>query len=626
MASIVKVAIESPIPQLDKLFDYLVPDDFRESLRPGMRLIVPFGRSKKPTHAFAIDITDSSESYKLSEISEIVSTAVVLKPEIYLLCRAVADRQAATLNDVLKLAVPSRSVRVEKQWLETPSDVALDTPGFTFDGQVELAEPKLAFTPMPWMAGNYPAWVAQFIATALGNLTRKQSTIIVVPDARDQNSVLKLLKEIHADQFLVHYRNDQTPSQKYQEFLSALSGPRIILGSRAAIFAPAQNLASILVYNDGDSSLIEPTSPYLATREIALVRQQQQSCQLVFAGAARSCEVERLVQIGYLAEQTATPSRPKVAVTASEVRVDSLAYQGVRKALDQGGSALIQVSSAGTAVSLFCSKCSEKFQCKLCNGPIGLDSGQKPKCRWCGSFNLDLACFACGTKTFRQGRPGVTRTAAEFGRSFPGALIVEASGEKRVLELAKGKKIVVATPGAEPVIEGGYDTVILLDATNLLARDTLRATENAVRQWADAVVLMKSGGQAILVGVPGKLGQQFALWNLNQIAEQELSERRELGFPPHVRIATVTAQHPLAERVVDGLQSIADGRFLEVLGPIASGSEQRYVIRYDYGLGAALAQELKTRSFTVGAGLTRQSEKGRISRAIRLKMDDAEVI
>jgi primosomal protein N' (replication factor Y) len=258
---------------------------------------------------------------------------------------------------------------------------------------------------------------------------------------RDQEAFLDLINELNLSKSVVHYSNDVAPSVKYKSFLDATIPPKIVLGSRSAIFAPVNQLASLLIYNDSDSSLIEPTSPYLATREIALLRQQQTNCQIVFASHSRSSEVQRLVEMEYLVELNATEIKPKIAATDSESRVDSLAYQTIRKSLEAGGSVLVQVSGAGTTSSLFCAKCSERSTCNRCNGPIGLNSDAKPYCRWCNAFNLDMRCQTCGANEFRQGRAGVTRTVAEFGKAFPGAQVVESSAAKRVLSLKPAKRI-----------------------------------------------------------------------------------------------------------------------------------------------------------------------------------------
>lgn len=625
MPKVAKVAIDSPLWQLDRLFDYEIPQELEQSVTPGVRVTVPFGRAKKSTAGFCVAVVSESEFDQISQVESVVSKTPVLQPQIYELCRAVADRQACSLFDVLKLAVPSRSVKVEEQWQEREAAHPYKGSQVHFDGEVEITDDRVAFTPVPNYIQSHPGWVWQFLKIAEANLSDGKSTIIVVPDQRDQIAIFRLLNSLTLKKCAIHYQGG-TPSARYSAFLGSIDEPKIIVGSRAAIFAPAHNLASILLFNDADPSLFEPTSPYLATREIALIRAQLQSCQIILASHSRSAEVQRLVEMNYLVERQASFAKPKVAVTQSESRIDSLAHHTIRKALDAGESALVQVASAGTTTGLFCQQCSSKFHCKNCNGPVGLNSQNKPKCRWCGAFNLDLACSSCGGHSYRQGRAGVSRTATEIGKIFAGIAVIEASGEKPIFELPPGKRIVVATIGAEPLIDGGYGATILLDAAHLLAREGLKATETTVRQWADAVSSMKPGAQAVLVGLPNTLGQQFALWNLTAIARQELAERRELKFPPQVRLASLSAEKSIAQQLTNNLANISGKHYLEVLGPIEVAGDARYLIRYDYAIGAQLAVELKQRIISASAGLTRVGKSGRNSRAVKLKMDDAEVI
>jgi primosomal protein N' (replication factor Y) len=250
----------------------------------------------------------------------------------------------------------------------------------------------------------------------------------------------------------------------------------------------------------------------------------------------------------------------------------------------------------------------------------------------------------CGSAKLRQGGAGSSRTASELGKSFPGVKIIEATFAKRILELPAGKCLVVATPGAEPVIEGGYQSVILLDGQKLLSRDTLRASEQAVNSWSNALSLMSAGGRAVGVGLASPLGQKFALWDHAGIARDELRHRRELNFPPHFRLASVTGPRTLIDEVISGLASTVTGDkpgTIEVLGPLAVEKERvgngkvpnlseplfRYLIRFDYSLGEVLAAELRARSLKVNAGNKSFNQNtGRASRAVRVKMDDSEVI
>ena len=83
MKRIARVAIDSPLPSLDRLFDYQVPDAFVNEVKIGCRVRVSFGRSKKLLDAFVVDLVEKSEfEGKLATIGELVSTFPVLQPNI----------------------------------------------------------------------------------------------------------------------------------------------------------------------------------------------------------------------------------------------------------------------------------------------------------------------------------------------------------------------------------------------------------------------------------------------------------------------------------------------------------------------------------------------------------------
>ena len=59
-------------------------------------------------------------------------------------------------------------------------------------------------------------------------------------------------------------------------------------------------------------------------------------------------------------------------------------------------------------------------------------------------------------------------------------------------DVAGDPAVVVATPGAEPVAEGGYGAALLLDGWALLARADLRAGEETLRRWMNAAALVRA--------------------------------------------------------------------------------------------------------------------------------------
>ena len=619
---IARVVIDSPLPQLDRLFDYAIPSELIGHVVVGVRVRVRFGRSKNLLDAFVVAIVETSDfAGDLSPLAELVSAAPVLDHNIFALVRAVADRQASTASDVIRLAVPDRSVAVEKKWLETNSVATESKVLGKGTKQTALVDPHTT--------DDGPVWATQIRDRCLAAIQAGTSVIVVVPDFRDQAVLLEVLGAADLGSSFINYTTGTQKSKRYAAFLSCLSMTcSIVVGSRAAIYAPVRNLGEIIVWDDGDPSHYEPTSPYSHTREVALMRQRLQECNLLFLGHSRSTEVSRLVSLNFLEDVSTHFKLPRIANTDTDLRVDSMAWKAIREGLETG-PVLVQVAAKGTATSVFCAACDKRAECGSCNGPLWVDERNFVKCRWCNSVNMDFRCQACAGTKLKQGSAGATRTIAEFGRAFAGVKLVEATAEHEAKTLKPGKFLVVATPGAEPRVVGGYSVVVILDANRAMNRDSLRSTEDAVRNWSNAIALGSVDSRGVLVGVTGGLANKFSLWSQAEIAQREFSTRTELRFPPAIRLASIGTTKELIQ---DVQTELAKQPKVEVLGPMpvaerGVNSEWRVLIKYEYADGAKLAESLKTLALKLSAGQQRVSSKsGRAMRPIRIKMDDVEVI
>ncbi|WP_066038744.1 hypothetical protein [Herbiconiux solani] len=110
--------LESPLPQLDRLFDYLVPTAMVPDAHPGVRVKVPLRSAGRTARGYVIElVSHAAFEGTLSELDEIVSPLPVLTPEVWALARRLADRAAGSACDIVRLAVPPRFVRVEKAFI-----------------------------------------------------------------------------------------------------------------------------------------------------------------------------------------------------------------------------------------------------------------------------------------------------------------------------------------------------------------------------------------------------------------------------------------------------------------------------------------------------------------------------
>ncbi|WP_231734862.1 hypothetical protein [Microbacterium hominis] len=118
MIVVARVLIDSPLPQLDRLFDYEVPASLVADAVPGVRVRVPLRTAGRVVDGYLVEVhTAEAPERPLSELDAVVSSVPVLTPALYALARRAADRAAGSASDILRLVIPKRMVRAEKAWL-----------------------------------------------------------------------------------------------------------------------------------------------------------------------------------------------------------------------------------------------------------------------------------------------------------------------------------------------------------------------------------------------------------------------------------------------------------------------------------------------------------------------------
>src|ERR687897_3815977 len=300
---------------------------------------------------------------------------------------------------------------------------------------------------------------------------------------------------------------DQGPQARYTAYLKVLRGhAQVVVGTRAAALAPVRDLGLLAWWDDGDDLLDEPRAPYPHVREVVLARAAVEGAGVLAAGFARSVAVAELVERLVLTRVEAPRAAVRRAVPAVHVageghdpdrdpavaaaHLPSVAWRTAKEAL-VAGPVLVQVPRRGYLPALSCQDCRRPARCPVCAGPLGLPGPQgPPACRWCGRVETAFTCPFCAGTRLRSSVVGARRTAEELGRAFPG-VPVERSGAGTVLEaVPAGPRLVVSTPGAEPVAPEGYAAALLLDAWALLERPSLTAGGEALPRWVAPAALV----------------------------------------------------------------------------------------------------------------------------------------
>ena len=100
---VVGVLVQIASQNVDRIFDYLVPKELEDSIRIGIRVLVPFG--KQTIEGFVLEIKDTS-SMELKEIYSVVDHDIILNDELLLLGKEIQRDTLSTLISAYQVMLP----------------------------------------------------------------------------------------------------------------------------------------------------------------------------------------------------------------------------------------------------------------------------------------------------------------------------------------------------------------------------------------------------------------------------------------------------------------------------------------------------------------------------------------
>ena len=659
---VARVAVDIPLSHLDRPFDYAVTAEQDGDAVPGARVRVRFaGRLRD---GFILDrVATADHDGALTPLHKIISSEPVLTAEIARLIRKVADHYAGTFADVMRLVVPPRHAATEqaarRRVLHALPDDHLKGPlldyatGTEFLAALRTGRSPRAMWQVTPSAAPSGDWALGLASAARACAEGGRGAVIIAPDQADLDRLAAACTRTLGAAGFVVLVAEAGPAARYRSFLAALRGEvRVVIGNRAAAYAPVHDLGLVALWDDGDDLLAEQRAPYPHAREVLAMRAADAQAGVLFASYARTAELQRWLERGWLRELAedrvaVRHAAPRVKVTADSdyalqrdpaaraARLPHEVFDMMRATLPQG-PVLVQVPRAGYLVALVCQDCREPMRCGFCGGPIRAQGGGpaevatvRTSCAWCGRPQVDWMCPICGSRHVRAPIVGAERTAEELGKAFPQTPVEQSSGGKRITTVADHSAIVIATPGAEPPAVGGYAGAVLLDTPLLLLRQDLRAAEEALRRWLNVVALVRNGadgGSVIAVGESsGRALQALVRVDPGGFAARELQERTAAHFPPAVTLITVEGPH---EALAEFASLVQLPEHAELLGPVEpnlqrppsdtdQGPLQRLTLRVPLSEGPKLVQTTKE------AAAIRSARKS--SGSLRIKVNPADL-
>ncbi|MGQ0645806.1 MAG: replication restart helicase PriA [Elusimicrobiota bacterium] len=565
-----------PVP-VDHGFDYLVPPALAQSLRPGHRVAAPFGSRGLQTGVVTAVKRRSPEDKSpfLKTLHSVLDDRPALDERDLGLARWLADTYMSSIGEAVFCVLPIGKNAGPKR--ETSPAPAEPTPPSAAPVLTPDQEAACARIVPAARAGGFHAFLLfgvaaagkteVYLRAAAAALAEGRSVLYLVPEIGLTPQTEHVLRGRFGDLVDV-WHSEMSRGERWRVWDRALRGRgRLVLGPRSALFLPLQNLGLIVVDEEHDPSYKEETRPAYHARDAALEKARLAGAAAVLGSATPSLETYKraldggleLVEMGRRVEDRPFPSIHIVDTARAGGRLlsEPLA-QAVIDALARKEQSLLFLNRRGFFTYVTCPSCGWEARCPSCGVSLVYHKSDRDelRCHYC--FHRAAPpekCPDCGSPAVKLKGRGTQRVEEELKTWFPGARALRwdrdttrrrgAHGRAFESVRAEDVDIVVGTQMITQGLDFPRVTVVgVLDADQPLRFPDFRAAERAFQLLAQVSGRAGRGERPGSVYVQTRHAGHYALqaaaaFDYRAFAEEELRFRREMSYPPFVRLAQI---------------------------------------------------------------------------------------
>ena len=553
----------------------------------------------------------------IGELSEKVDKPAVSARELDF-WRMVADYYLCTCGEVFKAAYnaglqkailqPDKPARSPKKAKKAQAETSL--PTLSTAQEAALARIRKGFDagkPVLLQGVTGSGKTEIYLHLALEQLESGRDVLYLVPEIAISKQLQQRLEAVFGSRLLV-YHSQTTVPQRYKviDTLRRDPAPRIVLGTRSAVFLPLRQLGLVVVDEEHDRSYKQDDmAPRYNGRDAALMLARLCGAQVLLGSATPSYEAlfnvqQRKFALAELPERFYGGADPEIEVIdiLRERRLHNMEGSFSRKLLkemaarlDAGKQILVFRSRRAYAPVVQCEACGEVVMCPHCHVALSYHRfNNSLSCHYCG-YQRPYAqrCPSCEEYELVERGAGTERIEEELQTLFPGRTVArfdadttrrKTEEEKMVRDFAAGRiDILVGTQ----MITKGFDfenlsMAVLLNADSLFAVQDFRSDERAfqlITQLMGRSGRREERGRIVIQTAQPEhpvLQRLLHPEEMSPSASGLLAERRQFAYPPYVRMISLTVKDEYEGRLWNVCRLIQEAAreigIADIAGPV----------------------------------------------------------
>jgi primosomal protein N' (replication factor Y) len=444
-----------------------------------------------------------------------------------------------------------------------------------------------------------------YLRAARDTLERGRSVLFLVPEIALTPHLAGLLHARFEGQVaILHSALGQ--GERRDEWWRIRGGEaRVVVGARAAVMSPIENLGLVVVDEEHESSYKQEDDPRYHARDVAIVRAKRSNGVVVLGSATPSLEsythaVEGRYELCTIHERIG--GRPMAAVELIDMKdvvreegpetiLSSPLREAMLERLEEGDQAMILLNRRGYSGQLLCRQCGFAMTCTECSVAMTLHrGGTLSVCHYCGLGRpTPERCVTCQGEYLRQVGYGTEKIETLVKETFEGVRVArmdrdtmrrKGSFESLLGRFARRELDVLV--GTQMLAKGhdfpGVTLVGVLAADSGLGAPDFRAAERTFQLLTQVAGRAGRGERAGIVLIqtfdPSHYSLRFAREQDYQgFYEMERKFRRALQYPPLVGLINIVFEGETMAEAVSEARKVAGelkGLRLEgvkILGP-----------------------------------------------------------
>jgi len=419
-------------------------------------------------------------------------------------------------------------------------------------------------------------------------LNKGKQALFLLPEIAITSQMEKRLKKYFGSSLAVWH--SKITGKKKKEILSKIATGeiKIVAGARSALFLPLEKLGVIIVDEEHDDSFKSEQIPKYNAKDLAVYFGKTYNAKVVLGSATPL--ISDLYKFPYFRLKGTFYNTKKTRYFRDSF--DEFTVSKIKNTLQNNKQVIIFLPTRANFKYMICAKCGKAVKCKNCDVAMSVHKDKRALvCHYCNfAMHIPATCEYCGSDEFINERIGTSEFLEVLKGIFPDAVIEKfdrdvITSKSRVDKLLKrfSNKEIDILIGTQMLSKGhDYPDValsVVLDIDFVLNSADYRAGERAfaLARQVEGRAGRKEDGEVIIQ----TLNPEFFNRSYEEFYEEEIENRKNLGYPPFNRLVKIEFQDKDKNKAKEKMN-----KFLKCLGDrpevVGSGEAPIFKIKNIY--------------------------------------------